>query len=102
VPCVSALDGSGLPELWSRIESAHAERMASGSLQQRRQQQALTWMWELVHAGMERVLREHPAVAAMLESLVGAVRESRMPPRAAARELLARFAGAEQSVGEQS
>jgi LAO/AO transport system kinase len=102
VPCVSALDGSGLPELWSRIESAHAERMASGSLQQRRQQQALTWMWELVHAGMERALREHPAVAAMLESLVGAVRESRMPPRAAARELLARFAGAEQSVGEQS
>jgi LAO/AO transport system kinase len=101
VPCVSALDGTGLPGLWSRIQAVHAGRIASGALQERRRQQALTWMWELVHAGLERALREDPAVTAVLEQVVGAVQESRLPPRAAARELLARFAGPDPLVKEQ-
>jgi LAO/AO transport system kinase len=91
VPCISSRDGTGMNELWARIQALHDEATASGAKGERRRWQQLHSMWEIVRAGLEQRLRGHPAVAAALEGIVAEVLAARVTPRAGARELLDRF-----------
>ncbi|MDO9285317.1 MAG: methylmalonyl Co-A mutase-associated GTPase MeaB [Aquabacterium sp.] len=93
-PCVmqlSALRGQGIAAFIAQVDRFHALRRASGEFAVRRQQQAMAWMWDLIHARLQSDFHRHPAVRERLPTLLSDVRESRVAPSAAARALLAEF-----------
>jgi LAO/AO transport system kinase len=80
----SALTGSGLQELWSLV-SARLDRLdRDGRLAQRRRDQALRWLDELLAQRLTRLLHDSPAAAAALADARLAVHAGTLNPVAAA------------------
>jgi len=91
VSTCSAVEGSGIAEVW-RMVLEHRELLErNGWLARRRNLQALAWMHELTSLGLDALFRGHRAVAARLPELEEEVRAGRKTPFAASRELLALF-----------
>jgi LAO/AO transport system kinase len=88
---LSALKGQGIDEFWAQVEQFHRQRRASGEFDARRKQQALAWMWDLIHARLHADFRLHPAVREALAHTLRDVSSARIAPSAAARLLLSRF-----------
>ncbi len=95
VVTVSAREGSGLGELWARVEEHRRLCSASGELERRRRDQRRAWMWSAVEDELLGSLRRHPRVAALLPELERRVVAGEIAPTRAARRLLAAagFAG---------
>ena len=91
VMLLSALKVQGVDTFWAAVEEFHAKRHASGEFESRRRQQALAWMWDLVHARLHAEFRHHPAVRGALPETVRGVTEARLAPSSAARHLLQLF-----------
>ena len=89
---MSALKGQGLDAFLAHVDRFHALRRASGELAARRQQQAMAWMWDLVHARLLADFHHHPAVRQALPQVIRDVTQARIAPSSAARKLLATFA----------
>jgi LAO/AO transport system kinase len=87
----SALEGTGIPELWESVVTQLSRRAASGELAHRRQSQQVGWMWAMVHDGLRAALRAHPEVAALVPTLEQDVREGRATPTSAALRVLGTF-----------
>lgn len=87
----SALTGDGIPAIWQAVLDHHATLTANGYFQERRRQQALAWMHELIQSSLEHEFRRHPAVHGRLPELEKLVRQGRATSFGAARELLALF-----------
>lgn len=87
----SAIQGTGIPEVWQLVLDHHAQLSASGHLELRRKHQSLEWMSELVRLNLEAAFRDDPAVAARLPFLQDEVSRGHVTPFAASRELLALF-----------
>jgi len=87
----SALEGTGVAEVWQAILDHRAKLDATGELAGRRREQNRAWLWNLVEEGLQRSFREHPAVAAAVEGLEADVETQQTTPAAAARALLAAF-----------
>ena len=90
---LSALKGKGLDDFWAAVTQYKTQQSANGKLADRRQHQALAWMWERVDAGLKQAFKHDPAVSALLPSLLEQVGSGRLPASAAARNLLAVHAG---------
>jgi LAO/AO transport system kinase len=88
---LSALKGQGVAAFWSAVEQTAAARRASGAFEQRRKQQALAWMWDIVHARLLADFRHHAAVRAALPATLHDVSDARVTPSSAARALLNLF-----------
>jgi LAO/AO transport system kinase len=88
---VSALKGEGLELFWNHVGEFRQLRVACGEFAARRRQQALTWMWDEVHARLAADFREHPAVRAALPRALEDVSAARIAPSVAARGLLDLF-----------
>ena len=88
----SALEKTGLDELWALVVESRAQREASGELQQTRRAQQVQWMWDMVEDGLRRALRSDPDLSALIAQLEEAVGEGRATPSAAALKILRRFA----------
>jgi LAO/AO transport system kinase len=88
---LSALKGQGVAGFWAKVQDFHAQRHASGEFAARRRRQALTWMWEVVHARLQAAFDRHPAVRRALAGTLRDVSEARVAPSAAAHALLALF-----------
>ena len=54
VALCSGLTGQGVPELWQRVDQYYLELTASGLIAQRRQQQLVEWLSDLVHDELRR------------------------------------------------
>ncbi|HIG11864.1 MAG: methylmalonyl Co-A mutase-associated GTPase MeaB [bacterium] len=91
--CVSALEGTGLDELWALVEDHGCALAASGELDERRRERRCTWMWQLVEDGLLRMLRTDEAVKMLGDELEGKVREGKLPPETAADRITAAFRG---------
>ena len=89
----SARTGEGVAELWRTVLAQREVLEKSGALGQRRRGQAREWMWSLVGEGLQRALRDHPALAAAIPGLEADVEAQRQTPAAAARLILATFLG---------
>ncbi len=89
---VSAQEGTGLEELWEKVEDHRATLEEHGELDERRRAQQIGWMWSLVEEELLGSLRRTPAVAALLPELESQVRGGTLPPTLAASRLLAAFA----------
>ncbi len=84
----SGLTGDGVEAVWQAITTFAADRRKSGRFDERRREQALAWMWDLVHAGLSARFHEHPGIRAALPETLAAVSEARLAPSLAARTLL--------------
>jgi LAO/AO transport system kinase len=84
----SARTGNGIEAVWQAIGEHRAALSASGELEEKRRQQARTWMWTLVEEGLHELLRSHPAVTGRIAVLEKDVAAQRITPAAAARALL--------------
>ncbi len=88
---LSALHNKGVDAFWAAVSEFRNLQTANGKLAERRQQQALAWMWDIVHARLHADFREHAAVRAALAQTVRDVTEARVAPSSAARALLNLF-----------
>jgi len=88
VMSLSALNGQSVPELWDNILRFQKLQTANGKLEERRKQQAGSWMWERIDAGLKHAFRSHPEVQALLPRLSAEVNAGTMAASVAARRLL--------------
>ena len=84
----SSVTGVGIPELWALVERHQQQGQQSGTLQERRQAQALDWMHSLIARRLELDFYDNPAVTALRGELEQAVRQGQITPSAAATRLL--------------
>lgn len=85
---LSALKKEGIAEFWTQVQNYRAALTPSGEFAAKRRRQAVDWMWQLIHFGLQQHFRRHPAVRAALPELTQAVEAGRMTPAAAAHGLL--------------
>jgi len=85
---LSALHGTGVDAFWAKVLEFKTLQAGNGKQSTRRQNQALSWMWERIDAGLKQAFRQHPAVKALLPSLTQDVLQGRMAASTAARNLL--------------
>ncbi len=86
---MSALHQHGIEDFWQTVEKYRLAMQASGEFDDRRRHQALSWMWELIEAGLRNQFRHHPEVRRELTSVQRKVEAGESTPSAAAMHLLA-------------
>lgn len=84
----SALEGSGVSEVWQMICDYRQRADAVGAIEARRAGQNLSWMRQLVDELLRRDLASHPAVKAGTPELERQVQAAETTPLAAAMEIL--------------
>jgi LAO/AO transport system kinase len=87
----SSTTGEGVVPVWEMVLEHRALLKSNGGFLNRRRRQALDWMRELIHLGLEDQFREDARVAARLPRAIEDVRRGHMSSFSAARELLALF-----------
>ena len=85
---ISALLGQGVDAFWQAVSSFRQMQTDNGRLAQRREKQALAWMWERIDFGLKQAFRQHPQVQALLPGLQADVAAGRVAASTAARNLL--------------
>jgi LAO/AO transport system kinase len=85
---VSALEGAGVDEVWSAIERLEQHLRAGGALERLRASQAVAWMTDEIRETLLDAFRRDDRVAARWGKVEAAVRDGRLSPASAARELL--------------
>lgn len=84
----SAKERSGIGEIWSIVLQHRDVMTASGEREANRRRQSLAWMWSLVEEGLRDRFDRHPEVCKLLPRLAREVENGRLPPTAAACQLL--------------
>ena len=91
VLAVSAIEGTGLEQVWDQIQDYYQALSNSGGLADLRADQQVRWMWAMVEDRLRDRLRASPAVAALASDLEHQVAAAQTPPTAAATQILAAF-----------
>ncbi len=89
---LSARENRGLDALWTKITERHAALVASGALEPRRRDQAVSWMKEIFEQRLLAAFQGGKRAARHFRDLENKVRAGEMTPSAAAAKL-ARLAG---------
>ncbi len=85
---MSAMEGTGLAELWETIEKHRAVLAEAGRFEARRRDQQVDWTWQLVRdAVLDRVL-SNPEVRKMRRDVERRVRDGELTPALAAQQIL--------------
>ncbi|MGI6639805.1 MAG: methylmalonyl Co-A mutase-associated GTPase MeaB [Desulfobulbus sp.] len=84
----SAVEKTGLEEVWETIINHKKIMTNTGELQQKRREQAMSWMWFLVNEGLEVWFYQHPEVRSRLPQLQKRVEDGSIAPTRAADELV--------------
>ncbi len=87
----SAINNTGIAEIWQLVLEHEAQLGASGRIAERRTLGDLQWMDDLISMGLAEMFQTQPAVAQQLPALQREVREGHVTPLAASRELLGLF-----------
>src|SRR3546814_6380156 len=87
----SAINGTGVPEVWQAIGRYRDKLGAGGAIIERRGEQARAWMWSEIGETLLAALKAHPGVRSRLAALEHEVIAGRMPPAAAARTMIETF-----------
>lgn len=91
VRAISALEGSGVAEIWEDVAQFRATLEATGAWEQRRREQARAALWSEIEAGLLDQLRAAPGIAGRLMALETEVVTGTRTPAAAARTLVTAF-----------
>jgi len=84
----SALETTGLEDLWNSVLEYQEKTMSSGEWNQQRQTQANLWMKTLIEEELLIRFRQDPQVRALMLPLEQSVKEGTQHPLTAARKLL--------------
>ena len=85
----SAVEGTGLAEVWDRIEAHRATLQRTGQFEAKRAAQQVRWMWQLVEDRLRADLQAHPGVRRLVPELEHELAAGTTTPTAAAGRLLA-------------
>jgi LAO/AO transport system kinase len=88
VLATSALQGTGVDEVWSVVEKFVAHLREDDALERLRARQAVAWMWEEIREDLVDSFLGDPRVADRWSGIEEAVRAGRLSPTTAARRLL--------------
>ena len=88
VLAASALQGTGVDEVWAEIERFEAHLRAGGALDRLRAEQSVAWMWSEVRDRLLDAFRHDDRVAKRLPDVEAEVRAGRLSPTTGAHELL--------------
>jgi LAO/AO transport system kinase len=87
----SAMEMTGIEEIWETILK-HREKLShTGALADKRRKQALDWMWSLVEEGLKERFYKHPGVNKLIAEISREVERGTTAPTVAAQALLVRF-----------
>ena len=89
VLATSALQGTGVDEVWSAVEKFVAHLREDDALGRLRAGQAVAWMWDEIREHLVDSFRQDPGVAERWSITEVAVRAGDLSPTTAARRLLA-------------
>ena len=87
MPC-SALENTGIAELWDAILEFQKDTLANGFLLENRRQQARYWLEDSIEAGLKALFYKHPAVKSKFSEVEAEVLAGRMSPTEAAVRVL--------------
>jgi LAO/AO transport system kinase len=87
----SALDHSGIAEVWEAVEAFQQQTLENGFLVKNRRQQAHFWLEDSLEASLKSMFYQHPGVQAKLADLEAEVLAGRLSPTDAAAQVLAAF-----------
>ena len=93
VRTISALEGTGVCEVWDDVEHFRATLERTGAWSRRRAEQARAALWSEIGDSLIEHFRAAPAVARRLAAVEREVMAGARTPTAAARALLAAFLG---------
>jgi LAO/AO transport system kinase len=88
VLATSALEGTGVDEVWAAVEKLVAHLREDGDLDRLRSRQAVAWMWDEVREALVEGFRSDPRVAELWSDTEASVRANHLSPTTAARRLL--------------
>lgn len=89
----SALEGTGIHDLWTTVEACGDALRSTGALTRRRAEQAQAWMWSEIGAALLDRIRTAPDVADLTARLEADAVAGRIPPTVAADRVLDAFLG---------
>jgi LAO/AO transport system kinase len=87
----SAANREGVAALWQKILEHRSHLAGNGWLERLRSEQAMEWLRDALLYGLEEELRREAGDGGRLAEMQGEVREGRLSPFRAARQLLTRF-----------
>lgn len=88
---ISALLNQGVDAFWSAVSEFKGLQVNNGRFATRRQQQALSWMWERIDAGLKQNFRQNDKVKTLLPQLSQQVGAGQLAASTAARQLLSAY-----------
>lgn len=89
--CCSALTGEGIEEIWELILQFKEKRLASGAFQQKRQDQALNWLEEMITERVKDLFYNNPAIVDQLPLIRKKVVRGEIPVTKAVESLMDKF-----------
>jgi LAO/AO transport system kinase len=84
----SALDMTGIEEIWNTVQRHRQIFLQSGELDEKRRQQAVAWMWTLVDEKLKGRFTRHPEIKKQLPRILREVERGSLAPTSAADKLL--------------
>ncbi len=88
---VSGLRNIGLDRLWAEVERHRTLFTETGALLDRRRAQQVKWMWAMLEERLIAAIRSDPQLGERLPELEAAVREGRITPTLAVKEITERL-----------
>ena len=84
----SALEMTGIAEIWQMVMKFHKKFTSSGELEHKRQKQALDWLWSMVEDELKQRFYNNPDIKQRLDQITRAVARGETAPTLAADKLL--------------
>ena len=84
----SALEQTGLVELWEVMQDFREMLKTSGEWEEHRSHQSVRWMWSLIDEELRQSFRKHSQIQADIPRVEKAIRQGKQLPTRAARSLL--------------
>ena len=84
----SAVELTGIDEIWKTVLKHRRQLMATDELNQKRKKQAIDWLWSLVEDGLKDRFYQNQGIMTQLPRVLKAVETGEMAPSAAADKLL--------------
>ncbi len=89
----SAIDNTGISEIWTEIEKYRTQTVSNGYFKNKRNQQSIYWMHETIVEQLRRNFYGNPEIKSLLVELEKSVLENKISSFAAAGKLMELFSG---------
>lgn len=91
VKTCSAMDGSGLEDIWDEVKNYITFTKQNGHFETHRKEQSIDWMYENIHYRLKETFYKHPSVKKRVKAIENKVAEGTLSSFKAASELIKLF-----------